>query len=76
MIEKYYNLVMIAYLVTGFIMAFDVCYYDSKHCKQHGLLETGIIIMSMVFAWLPLVVISIYWYWLKGLYAIITEEEK
>lgn len=76
MIEKYYNIIMIAYLITGFIMSFDVCYYDKKKGKDNGLLDTGIKILLLTVCWLPAIIYSIYAYWLKGLYEIITEEEK
>ena len=72
MIEKS---LLILYLVTGFITAFDVCYHNKVRGIQKGLFETGFTILMTTLFWLPIGILMIYIYWLVGLYSLITEEE-
>lgn len=66
---------LIVYLVTGFVMAFDWCMFDSNKGKHHGLFETGFIMLVFTLFWLPIVVLCTYWYALALIYTAITEEE-
>ena len=63
------------YMFTGFIAALDICYNDEKHGKQHGLFDTGFIVLLCILFWLPVGIISVYWFGLTALYNMITEEE-
>lgn len=66
---------LIFYVLTGFIAALDICYNDEKRGKPHGLFDTGFIILMCGLLWLPVGIISVYWFGLTALYDIITEEE-
>ena len=67
---------LILYAITGFVTAFCLCYHDYKRHKEHGILDTGLIIILCTAFWLPALILSIYKYALTGLYDLITEEEK
>ena len=70
--EKY---LIIIYLVTGFITAFDVCFEFKKNDKDLDILDTGWILILSIFFWLPGFMLCTYGYALKFLWEIITEEE-
>ena len=69
------NLIITLYILTGWLMSFDYIYYDSQKGKQHGLIETGIIMLLFMVLWFPINLVAIYWYALTALYNLITEEE-
>ena len=66
---------IIIYLVTGFITAFDVCFEFKKNDKDLDILDTGWILILSIFFWLPGFMLCTYGYALKFLWEIITEEE-
>ena len=70
--EKY---LIIIYLVTGFITAFDVCFEFKKSGKNLDILDTGWILILSILFWLPGFMLCTYGYALKFLWEIITEEE-
>lgn len=70
--EKYF---IIFYAVTGLVMAFEYIYYDSRKNIQHGLFDTGFIMLLFILLWMPISILAIYGYALTALYDIITEEE-
>lgn len=69
------NYFIIWYMITGWIVAFDLCYHYKENGKQLGLADTGIHIVLCVIFWLPALILCIYGYGLKALWEIITEEE-
>ena len=54
------NWLMYGYLLTGYVMAFNVCSRAELKGKPFGLVDTGLVILINTFFWLPFQIISSY----------------
>lgn len=69
------NYLIIIYLITGFVGAFDVCFQLKKDGKDFDILDTGWVMILSLFLWLPAIMFCFYGYAFKALWEIVTEEE-
>ena len=76
MITHWNELLLLAYLVTGFITAFDLYVKDVLDGKNPGLFSIGFNILVLMLFWFPLLIISIYWYAIKAGYCIRQTDKK
>ena len=69
------SILLVLYVLTGFVLSFDYFYLESRKGKSNDLLSTGVMMLLFIMLWLPIAVCAIYCYAAIYLYEIITEEE-
>lgn len=54
------NWLLLGYLLTGYVMAFNACNRAERNKQPFGVFDTGLVILINTFFWLPFQVISSY----------------
>jgi len=64
------------YLLTGYLLAFDIYYTALRRGNPYTMFETGLIILCLVFFWAPVCILSIYVIGILDLIQLLTTKKK